>query len=87
MGRYLEAIAYQDSIITSEREFNEIKNGRIFENSKAKFEIQNYKHEIETNEAKRVAERKIFYAILAIIIAIVTIVLLVLYIPFMIFFD
>lgn len=68
---YSLALNYKDSIIKTERELNEIKNGRVFENSRVKFEIQNYKNEIAHNESKIANERKLFYSIIAIIIIIV----------------
>lgn len=73
---YKEALQYKDSVITTEKEFNEKKNGDLLANSKVKFEIQNYKNQIAINEEKLSTERNFFYSILTAIIAIVTIIIL-----------
>jgi tetratricopeptide (TPR) repeat protein len=74
---YTEALHYKDSVIKAEKEINDIKNGKLFQTNKVKFEIQNYKIQIAVNQEKLAAERKLFYYILAFIIAIVTIIILV----------
>ncbi|HMI07413.1 MAG TPA: tetratricopeptide repeat protein [Flavobacterium sp.] len=68
---YATALAFKDSIVSANEELTEIKNGKLFENSKVKFEIQNYRNEIALNESKMANERKIFYSVLAIIIVVV----------------
>jgi len=68
---FAAALAFKDSILTATSALSEIKNGKLFENSKVKFEIQNYRNEIALNESKIAGERKIFYSVLAIIITIV----------------
>jgi tetratricopeptide (TPR) repeat protein len=75
-GAFNDALKYKDSIINVEEKLNDIKNGRLFENNRVKFEIQNYKNEILVKEEKLSTERKLFYSILAVIIAIVTIIIL-----------
>jgi len=72
---YVQAMAFKDSIISAEAALNEIKNGKLFENSKVKFEIQNYRNEIALNESKIANERKIFYSVLAIFIVAVAFVI------------
>lgn len=62
------ALQFKDSIIKANVEFNEIKNGKLYENSKVKFEIQNYKNQIALNESKTASERKILYSIIIIIV-------------------
>jgi tetratricopeptide (TPR) repeat protein len=74
--QYPEALQYKDSVIKAEKEINDIKNGKLFQTNKVKFEIQNYKIQIAVNEEKLASERKLFYYIIAFIIAIVTIVIL-----------
>lgn len=69
-GAYQTALQYKDSIISSDSELNEIKNGRLFENSRVKFEIQDYKNQLAIKEEKIAAERKIVYSLLAIFIAV-----------------
>lgn len=68
---YPLALAYKDSILKASTELNEIKNGKLFESSKVKFEIQNYRSELKLNETKMAVERKIFYSVIAIIIIVV----------------
>ena len=68
---FAEALSYKDSILKANTELNEIKNGKLFESSKVKFEIQNYRNEIALNESKLSSERKIFYSVIAIIVIIV----------------
>lgn len=69
-GIYQNALRYKDSIINIDAKLNEIKNGRLFENSRVKFEIQDYKNQLAINEEKIAAERKIVYSLLAIFIAV-----------------
>lgn len=73
---YPQAMAYKDSILKANTELNEIKNGKLFESSKVKFEIQNYRNEIALNEAKIANERKIFYSVLAVLSVIVAFIVL-----------
>lgn len=70
------ALNFKDSIIKTESELNEIKNGRVFENSRVKFEMENYKKEIALKEAKISNERKIFYSVIAVIAVIVFFIIL-----------
>lgn len=73
---YTTALQYKDSVIWAESELYKIKNGRLFETNRVKFDIQNYKNQIAINAEKLAAERKLFYYIIAVIIAIVTIIML-----------
>ena len=73
---YEKSIQFKDSIIKINSELEQVKNGKLFENSKVKFEIQNYKNEIALNESKLSSERKIFYSILAVVVIIVFFVIL-----------
>ncbi|MFY0483107.1 transcriptional regulator [Flavobacterium sp. PLA-1-15] len=68
---YNLAFAFKDSIIASNAKLEAIKNGKLYETSKVKFEIQNYQNQIKLNEAKLNSERKMFYSIIAIIIIVV----------------
>lgn len=70
------ALQYKDSLLKTEEQLNDIKNGRLFENNRVKFEIQNYQNEIAINEAKLSSERRLFYSIIAFIIILVIIVVL-----------
>lgn len=68
---FVAAMAFKDSILKAHTALNEIKNGKLFESSKVKFEIQNYRNEIALNETKLANERKIFYSILAVVFVVV----------------
>lgn len=69
------ALQYKDSLFEATTKLNEIKNGKLYENSKIKFELQNYKNQSILNEAKLVSERKIFYSVLLFIVISVVFVL------------
>ena len=58
------------------KKLNEIKNGKVFENSRVKFEIENYKKEIELKESKIDDERRMFYSIIGVIFIIVLFIIL-----------
>lgn len=64
---YNLAFQYKDSINISGNELNRIKNGKLYESSEVKFQIQNYKEKISENEAKIKSERNIFYSIILVI--------------------
>ncbi|MGC4041167.1 MAG: tetratricopeptide repeat protein [Flavobacterium sp.] len=69
------ALQYKDSLFDATMKLTEIKNGKLYENSKIKFELQNYKNQSMLNEAKLVNERKTFYTIIGFIIVAVLLVL------------
>jgi hypothetical protein len=77
-GDLNRVIAYKDSIIASEKKLNDIKNGRVFENNRVKFEIQGYKEQLNEKEENMAHERRIFYAVIAVILVIVLITMLML---------
>jgi len=65
------ALRYKDSVFDATVKLNEMRNEKLYENSKIKFELQNYKNQATLNEAKLVNERRIFYYLL-LFIAIIT---------------
>lgn len=65
------ALQYKDSLFDATAQLNAIKNEKLYENSKVKFELQNYKNQSVLNEAKLRSERKIFYYVLLFIVIIV----------------
>lgn len=71
-GDYRAALQYKDSVISTDVKLYEIKNGRLFENSRVKFEMQEYKNQMAISEEKIAMERKIIYSLLAIFIAALT---------------
>lgn len=64
------AIKYKDSLFNTTIKLNEIRNEKLYENSKIKFELQNYKNQSLLNEAKLINERRIFYYLLTSIVVI-----------------
>lgn len=58
------AFMYKDSVIIAKDSLNQIKNGKLFENSRIKFELQNYQKELTESQLKLKSERKLFYMIL-----------------------
>ena len=66
-----KALQFKDSVVKTNLLMNTIRDGKLYETSKVKFEIQDYKNQIVLNETKLVNERKIFYSILVIIIVVV----------------
>lgn len=69
------ALQYKDSLFDTTARLNTVKNEQLYEKSKVKFELQNYKNQSLLNEAKLVSERKIFYYVLLFIIVIVLFIL------------
>jgi len=65
------ALQYKDSVFDATAKLNATKNEKLYENSKIKFELQNYKNQATLNEAKLLNERRIFYYLL-LFIAIIT---------------
>jgi tetratricopeptide (TPR) repeat protein len=78
MKHYDLALQYKDSVLKAEEELNHIKNGRLFETNRVKFEIQNYRNQININHEKRANERRLFYYIIGFIMAAVVIIILIL---------
>ncbi|WP_129752471.1 tetratricopeptide repeat protein [Flavobacterium beibuense] len=76
-GSYKDALRFKDSILVTEHELTERNNGRVFENNRVKFEIQDYKNQIYVKEQKLASERRVFYAIIVIICATVIIIVLI----------
>lgn len=77
-GDYKKALKYKDSVLVSEQVLSDIKNGRLFETNRVKFEIANYKNEIALKDERINSQRKIFYSSAIVFIAIVTIIILIL---------
>ncbi|WP_165395964.1 tetratricopeptide repeat protein [Flavobacterium sp. J27] len=71
------AFQYKDSITLSTSKLNTIKNGKLFESSEVKFQIQNYKDKLQEKEIRLKSERKLFYTILIIIVFALIILLLI----------
>ncbi|WP_458845326.1 tetratricopeptide repeat protein [Flavobacterium hauense] len=71
-GDYRSAVKFKDSVLTVTDALNEVKNGRLFENSRVKFEMQDYKNQLALKDEKEAITRKIIYSLLALFIAALT---------------
>lgn len=77
-NKFPEALRLKDSIIILKDTLEEIRNGRLFENNRVKFEMQDYKNQISLNKTTIANERRIFYTILTSVLAILILVILIL---------
>lgn len=68
------ALLAKDSIIRGKEELNDIKNGRLFETNKVKFEIQNYREELLEKQQKIASERKTFFSILSVALLVIVLI-------------
>ncbi|PKG43535.1 hypothetical protein CXF67_04535 [Psychroflexus sp. MES1-P1E] len=65
-GDFEKAIAYKDSVIVATDSLNTIRNRKLFENEKVKFQFQNYQHELSESKEVLKQERRFFYSIISI---------------------
>jgi len=65
------ALIAKDSLISAIEQYNLIKNGRLFETNRVKFEIQNYQRELQENKEKLKAQRKAFFGALSVALLII----------------
>ncbi len=61
---YENVISIKDSLLKFQDELHQIKNGRLYETNKVKFEIQNYQKELRDQQEKIKAQQKTFYTVL-----------------------
>ncbi|WP_179352048.1 tetratricopeptide repeat protein [Winogradskyella vidalii] len=66
MGLLDKALIYKDSVIIASDSLTTIRNRKLFETEKVKFQIQNYKHELSESKAVLKEERRFFYSIISI---------------------
>lgn len=64
------SLLYKDSLIWSKDSLNRIKNGKLFENSRIKFELENYQKELSESREKLKKEKQKLYKILGLIVLI-----------------
>jgi DNA-binding CsgD family transcriptional regulator len=57
---YGKSKQYKDSVITAKDSLTKLINSGLFESNKVKFKVQQYQNELQLNQEKRSAERKIF---------------------------
>ena len=69
------AFQYKDSMMWTKDSLNQAKNGKLFENSRIKFELQNYQKKLTESQRRLNAERQLFYTIIGGIITLIIITL------------
>jgi len=69
------AFQYKDSMMWAKDSLNQVKNGKLFENSRIKFELQNYQKKLTESQKRLNAERRLFYTIIGGIIILILITL------------
>ena len=65
-GLLKEVLESKDSIIVLTESLNKIKNGRFYEANKVKFEVANYRRELQNNKEIQTVERIKLYTLLGI---------------------
>ncbi|TYA55726.1 tetratricopeptide repeat protein [Formosa maritima] len=68
---YIEALNAKDSILNLTDSLYKLKNGKLFETNKVKFEISNYRRELKQNKELQEQERIKLYSLLGISILII----------------
>lgn len=63
-GDFEKAITYKDSVIIAADSLNTIRNRKLFENEKVKFQLQNYQHELTQSKEVLKQERRFFYTVI-----------------------
>lgn len=61
---YELSLLYKDSVIQAKDSLNLVKNTKLYETGKIKFEIQNYQYELEQSQRRLKDERKFFYTVM-----------------------
>ena len=65
-GQFDEALRAKDSIISLTDTLNQLKNGRLFETNKVKFEIADYRRELQRSKESQKQQRTTLYSLLGI---------------------
>lgn len=60
---YLLALQAKDSVLAFQESLNQLKNGRLYETNRVKFEIENYRKELKQNKETFEAERTAYYQV------------------------
>lgn len=63
-GEFQFALNAKDTLLNLNDELNKIKNGKLYETNKVKFEIQNYQRELQSNTEKLAQQRKNYLLLL-----------------------
>ncbi len=78
MGVLEKALVYKDSVIIASDSLTLMRNRKLFENEKVKFQIQNYKHELSESKEIMRQERRFLYSIIGISLLLIAFILWVL---------
>ena len=70
-GQKDAALTAKDSVLKAAEALHAIKNGRLFETNRVKFEIQNYRNQLRENQKILEAERQVFNILLGAAIIII----------------
>ncbi len=70
-NRLHPAIQMKDSLLFAQDSLNRLKNGRLFEANRVKFEIENYQEQLKDNQHKLAAERRFFYILISIALLVI----------------
>lgn len=65
-GAFDEALKAKDSIISLTESLNQLKNGRLFETNRVKFEIADYRRELQRSQQAQRQQRTTLYSLLGI---------------------
>lgn len=68
---FVKAIAYKDSIISTNDSLYKAKNNQIYEGNKVKFELQTYIHELDNKQKQLGFERKVFIAAIIVFLVLI----------------
>lgn len=63
-----KALEMKDSMVAAKDSLEKAKNGKLFENNKVKFELLQYKNDLSLNQQRLSLERKLFFAVMAIVL-------------------
>ncbi|WP_289045241.1 tetratricopeptide repeat protein [uncultured Olleya sp.] len=61
-----KALISKDSVIALTKALSKIQNGRFYQANKVKFEVANYRKELQQNKLQQASERTRFYALLSV---------------------
>ncbi|SDS91552.1 tetratricopeptide repeat protein [Winogradskyella sediminis] len=78
IGSLEQALVYKDSVIIASDSLTVMRNRKLFENEKVKFQIQNYQHELAESKQTLRQERRFLYSVIGITLLLMTFILWVL---------
>lgn len=70
-----KALLYKDSMLWAKDSVNHIKNGKVYENNRIKFELQNKEKELADSKEKLKVERRIFLGTIGLLVILALVVL------------